>query len=81
MSLGCSPLWPGAQVRALESGWRLCAQPAGAVVLAAPAAGAWEALIETRLEALQGGTLQLAAADGPVLQPGRVPYEVPFEAT
>jgi folate-binding protein YgfZ len=56
-------------------------QPAGAVVLAAPAAGAWEALVETRLEALQGGTLHLGAADGPALQPGRLPYEVPFEAT
>ena len=55
-------------------------QPAGAVVLAAPAADAWEALVETRLEALQGGSLHLGAADGPALQPGRLPYDVPFEA-
>jgi len=58
-------------------------QPAGMVVLA----GAWPegaaapgtshaALVELKLSALEGGTLHLGAADGPLLKPGTLPYEL-----
>ena len=53
-------------------------QPAGLVVNAAPApAGGWSALVETKLAALERGTLHLGSAEGPVLRLLPLPYAVP----
>jgi len=50
-------------------------QPAGMVVNAAPGpSGVWSALVEVKLTALDGGTLHLGSADGPVLQARALPY-------
>ena len=50
-------------------------QPAGMVVNAAPGpSGVWSALVEVKLTALDGGTLHLRSADGPVLQARALPY-------
>ena len=55
-------------------------QPAGMVVLggvlpAAPQVG----LVELKLASLEGGTLHLGAADGPVLQRAELPYALPSD--
>ncbi len=61
-------------------------QPAGQVVNAAAApggeasAGASLALVELKFAALETGTLQLGAADGPALRPAAMPYAVPLHA-
>lgn len=57
-------------------------QPAGRVVLAAPApAGGWSLLAEAKIAlAGAGQILHLGAADGPPLRPRPLPYEVPVEA-
>jgi len=53
-------------------------QPAGLVALAAPRPGGGHAaLVELKLAALEGGTLHLGSADGPLLQPRALPYELP----
>ncbi len=50
-------------------------QPAGMVVLAAPAAdGRCAALVELKIAALQGGSLHAGAADGPLLASQPLPY-------
>jgi folate-binding protein YgfZ len=59
------------------------AQPAGLVANAAPrrdAAGS-SALVELKLAALDGGSLQLGAADGPVLVRRELPYALPIDTT
>jgi folate-binding protein YgfZ len=56
-------------------------QPAGRVANAAPSpAGGSRLLAEVKLVALDGGTLHLGAADGPVLSRRDLPYAVPTEA-
>ncbi|HEX7439212.1 MAG TPA: tRNA-modifying protein YgfZ, partial [Caldimonas sp.] len=50
-------------------------QPAGMVVNAAPGpAGAWSALVEVKLVALEGGTLHLGSSEGALLRIGELPY-------
>ena len=58
-------------------------QPAGMVVNSAPLPGGAGsiALVEVKLAALEAGSLHLAAADGPLLRLGALPYDVPSEAT
>ena len=57
------------------------AQPAGMVVNAAPAPQhGWSALVETKLAALDGGTLHLGSLEGPALHPGELPYPLPVAA-
>ena len=51
-------------------------QPAGLVANA----GGNAALVEVKLAALEGGSLHLGAADGPVLAPQVLPYALPAEA-
>ena len=56
-------------------------QPAGRVVLAAPApGGGWDGLIEVKLEALGHGGLHLGTANGVPLQALPLPYELPRDA-
>ena len=57
-------------------------QPAGMVVNAAgrPGGGATSLLAEVKLAALDGGTLHLASADGPVLTLSEQPYDLPLDA-
>lgn len=56
-------------------------QPAGMVVNAAPSSdGGSRVLAEVKLAALEGGTLHLAAADGPRLERRELPYAVPLES-
>lgn len=56
-------------------------QPCGVIVAAAPdAPGAWEALAELKLAAVQAGTLHLRASDGPALQTATLPYALPLQA-
>ena len=57
-------------------------QPAGLVANAAPAPGGGGArlLAEVKLAALDGGSLHLGAADGPLLVRRELPYTVPAEA-
>ena len=53
-------------------------QPSGIVALAAPApGGGHDALVELKLAALEGGSLHLGAADGPLLTVGTLPYALP----
>jgi folate-binding protein YgfZ len=53
-------------------------QPAGMVVNAAPGPrGAWSALVEVKLAALESGTLRLGSAEGTVLRRGELPYALP----
>jgi folate-binding protein YgfZ len=53
-------------------------QPAGMVVNAAPCPGSanWSALVELKLNALDTA-LHVGAADGPQIQLGKLPYEIP----
>lgn len=56
------------------------AQPSGLVALAAAApTGGWDALVELKLTALDGGTLHLGAVDGPALAVLPLPYALPRE--
>ena len=56
-------------------------QPAGLVVNAAPnPGGGWSVLGEAKLAAVDGSTLHLGRADGPLLSLRALPYEVPREA-
>jgi folate-binding protein YgfZ len=58
-------------------------QPAGTVVLAAPAhgqPGTWELMAETKIAAAQGSSLHLGSAEGPALRPLPLPYPLPAEA-
>jgi tRNA-modifying protein YgfZ len=55
-------------------------QPAGMVVNAASWNGQHLLLAEVKLAALEGGTLHLGAADGPLLARADMPYAVPLEA-
>ena len=56
-------------------------QPAGLVALGGSlGAGRFDALAELKLSAASGGSLHLGQADGPALQLGALPYEVPLEA-
>jgi tRNA-modifying protein YgfZ len=56
------------------------AQPAGMVANAASWSGRHLLLAEVKLAALDGGTLHLGAADGPLLTRADMPYAVPLEA-
>ncbi len=57
------------------------AQPAGLVANAAEAGGGRHlAIVELKLAALDGGTLHLGAADGPVLEREELPYPLPADA-
>lgn len=57
-------------------------QPAGQVVLAAPAeAGSWVALAEVKLSALDGQPLHLGSVTGPLLTVGALPYAVPADVS
>jgi hypothetical protein len=38
------------------------------------------ALIELKLSALEGGSLHLGSADGPLLTPAALPYALPADA-
>ncbi|HQQ70995.1 MAG TPA: folate-binding protein [Alicycliphilus sp.] len=55
-------------------------QPAGMVVLG----GAWRehhaGLVELKIAALAGGALHLGQAEGPLLTPAALPYEIPADA-
>jgi tRNA-modifying protein YgfZ len=55
-------------------------QPAGMVVNAASWNGRHLLLAEVKLAALDGGTLHLVSADGPLLTRADMPYAVPLEA-
>ncbi len=55
-------------------------QPAGMVALAGALGGRPVALVELKIAALEGGTLHLGAADGPLLKPRALPYAIPAEA-
>lgn len=55
-------------------------QPAGMVVLAGSWAGSHAALVELKLAALEGGSLHAGAADGALLRPTALPYDIPAEA-
>lgn len=57
-------------------------QPAGMVVNAAPRPDGTgsSALVEVKLAALEGGSLHLGAADGPVLHRRELPYPLPLDA-
>jgi tRNA-modifying protein YgfZ len=55
-------------------------QPAGMVVNAASWKGQHLLLAEVKLAALDGGTLHLGSADGPLLTRADMPYAVPLEA-
>lgn len=55
-------------------------QPAGMVALAGALGGRPVALVELKIAALEGGTLHLGAADGPLLKPRALPYAIPTEA-
>jgi tRNA-modifying protein YgfZ len=55
-------------------------QPAGMVVNAASCDGRHLLLAEVKLAALDGGTLHLVSADGPLLTRADMPYAVPLEA-
>jgi folate-binding protein YgfZ len=54
-------------------------QPAGMVVLAGTWAGSHAALVELKLSALDGGSLHAGAADGALLTPAALPYDIPAE--
>ncbi len=56
-------------------------QPAGMVVLSGSREGAHTALVEVKLAALEGGTLHAGTADGPLLRPTPLPYEIPADAS
>ncbi len=56
-------------------------QPAGLVAGAASLGGQHLLLVETKLTALEGGALHLGQADGPVLTPVPLPYDVAVDAT
>jgi tRNA-modifying protein YgfZ len=74
---GPVPMTPGQEVlHSADPG-----QPAGMVALAGvlPGMGA-VALIELKLSALEGGTLHLGSADGPLLTPAALPYALPADA-
>jgi len=55
-------------------------QPAGLVVLAGTWRGQHAALVELKLAALNGGSLHAGSAEGPLLTPQALPYELPAEA-
>jgi tRNA-modifying protein YgfZ len=55
-------------------------QPAGMVANAATLDGRHLVLAEVKLAALEGGSLHLGAADGPLLTRAAMPYDVPLEA-
>jgi tRNA-modifying protein YgfZ len=56
------------------------AQPVGLVVLAGRwDDGPWTALAELKLSARGSGSLHLGAADGPLMQVGALPYEIPSD--
>ncbi|CAD5366200.1 Folate-dependent protein for Fe/S cluster synthesis/repair in oxidative stress [Rubrivivax sp. A210] len=56
-------------------------QPAGMVVLAGSLGeDRHAALVELKLAAMTGGSLHAGSADGPLLQLGELPYEIPAEA-
>jgi folate-binding protein YgfZ len=56
-------------------------QPAGMVVMAAPAPdGGWSALVEVKLAALEGGELRAGSTDGAPLVPAGLPYALPAPA-
>jgi folate-binding protein YgfZ len=58
-------------------------QPAGMVVNAAalPSGHGSVALVEVKLQALDGGSLHLSGSGGALLRPGELPYPVPRDTT
>ncbi len=73
---GSAALQPGAEIfhRADPT------QPAGMVVLAGTWQGQHAALVEVKIAALHDGTLHAGSAEGPLLVPQALPYELPAEA-
>jgi folate-binding protein YgfZ len=74
---GPVPMTPGQEVlHSTDPG-----QPAGMVALAGvlPGVGA-VALVELKLSALEGGSLHLGSAEGPLLTPTALPYAIPADA-
>ena len=55
-------------------------QPAGMVVNAAPAEAGGVALVEVKLAALEQGSVHLGTAQGPLLTPGELPYDLHADA-
>lgn len=71
---GTAAMQPGAEV--FWSGD--AAQPSGLVASAAPhPVDGWDALVELKLAALDGGSLHLGSAEGPRLQLRPLPYALP----
>jgi folate-binding protein YgfZ len=75
--VGTEPMRPGQEiVHSADPG-----QPAGLVALAGELPGVGPvALAELKLVALDGGSLHLGAAEGPVLSPAALPYAIPATA-
>ena len=57
------------------------AQPAGMVVNAAPAGTGSVALVEVKLAAVDQGSLHLGTPNGPSMHAGRLPYDLPSDAS
>ncbi len=75
--VGAQAMHPGQEVFHSEDP----AQPAGMVVLAGTLDGVTHAaLVELKVSALVGGTLHAGSAQGPLLTPAALPYELPAEA-
>jgi folate-binding protein YgfZ len=75
--VGSAPLQPGQEI--VHSGDP--GQPAGLVALAGELPGVGPvALAELKLAALEGGSLHLGTADGPLLSRAALPYAVPVSA-
>jgi hypothetical protein len=75
--VGTVPLQPGQEiVHSADPG-----QPAGLVALAGDLPGVGPvALAELKLAALEGGSLHLGTAEGPLLVPAALPYTIPAAA-
>lgn len=75
--VGTAPLQPGQEiVHSADPG-----QPAGLVALAGELPGVGPvALAELKLAALEGGSLHLGTAEGPLLVPAALPYAIPAAA-
>jgi folate-binding protein YgfZ len=71
--LGDAPLQPGEEVFHSTDP----SQPAGMVVNGGSIGPAHAALVELKIAALQGGTLHAGSAQGPLLRPAALPYDIP----
>ncbi len=68
-----APLQPGQEVFHSADP----SQPAGMVVNAGSIGPAHAALVELKIAALQGGSLHAGSAQGPLLRPSALPYDIP----